>query len=326
MFNWFKKKNGKGAVSKKSGLRLERKTEFFCVEEMKNHYEAVGLGWLFEELKPQLRNAIRISLIRQEEEVIPVGKSKVGGYADLPKNAKWPTSGENRPLFFRAQINLRDVAAFDINNELPKEGMLYFFTDSEDKIWGFEVEGRDFHKVLFVPSVENLERTSPPAREEEYGNDYIDGCASMEFRRTLELPGMFSYHFDIAQEKNEDYNSDNYFEYIAEQEYSKDMVYNAIHKLLGHSENVQGSMEDQCQYTSNGIDTGSSEGYNNPKIESLKSGIKDWVLLFQLDSDHDKNSGMDFMWGDMGRLYFWIRKQDLKNKDFSKTWLILQCG
>ncbi|WP_373462717.1 DUF1963 domain-containing protein [Paenibacillus sp. V4I3] len=25
-------------------------------------------------------------------------------------------------------------------------------------------------------------------------------------------------------------------------------------------------------------------------------------------------------------MYFWIREQDLKNFDFDKTWLILQCS
>jgi uncharacterized protein YwqG len=31
------------------------------------------------------------------------------------------------------------------------------------------------------------------------------------------------------------------------------------------------------------------------------------------------------MWGDGGRLYFWIREQDLAVNNFDKTWLVLQC-
>jgi uncharacterized protein YwqG len=31
------------------------------------------------------------------------------------------------------------------------------------------------------------------------------------------------------------------------------------------------------------------------------------------------------MWGDAGRIYFWIQEQDLKNRDFAKVWLVLQC-
>lgn len=31
------------------------------------------------------------------------------------------------------------------------------------------------------------------------------------------------------------------------------------------------------------------------------------------------------MWGDLGRLYFWIRDDDLAARRFEKAWLILQC-
>jgi uncharacterized protein YwqG len=31
------------------------------------------------------------------------------------------------------------------------------------------------------------------------------------------------------------------------------------------------------------------------------------------------------MWGDAGRIYFWIRREDLLARDFDRSWLILQC-
>ncbi|UDQ99492.1 DUF1963 domain-containing protein [Lentisphaerota bacterium WC36G] len=30
-------------------------------------------------------------------------------------------------------------------------------------------------------------------------------------------------------------------------------------------------------------------------------------------------------WGDSGMIYFWIRKQDLKARNFENVWLHLQC-
>ena len=39
----------------------------------------------------------------------------------------------------------------------------------------------------------------------------------------------------------------------------------------------------------------------------LKPNAKDWRLLLQIDSNEENN----YMWGDSGRLYFWIRKVDL---------------
>jgi uncharacterized protein YwqG len=32
------------------------------------------------------------------------------------------------------------------------------------------------------------------------------------------------------------------------------------------------------------------------------------------------------MWGDAGKLYFWITKDDFINRNFENTWMILQCG
>jgi uncharacterized protein YwqG len=46
-----------------------------------------------------------------------------------------------------------------------------------------------------------------------------------------------------------------------------------------------------------------------------------WQLLFQLDSDEIG----EFMWGDGGMLYYWIRKSDLLARDFTKHWMTGQC-
>ena len=93
------------------------------------------------------------------------------------------------------------------------------------------------------------------------------------------------------------------------------------HQLLGYSGNIQGEMELECQLVTNGVYTGDREGYQNPRVQTLREGAKDWMLLLQVDSDDEP--GM--MWGDLGRLYFWIRRQDLKARNFDNTWCILQC-
>jgi uncharacterized protein YwqG len=67
---------------------------------------------------------------------------------------------------------------------------------------------------------------------------------------------------------------------------------------------------------------GDPSGYNDPRAEGLKKDANQWILLFQIDSI-DK-AGM--MWGDVGRVYFWIKKDDLEKKDFDKIWFVLQCS
>jgi len=80
-------------------------------------------------------------------------------------------------------------------------------------------------------------------------------------------------------------------------------------------------MELEAQLASNGLYCGDSTGYRDPRARVLAEGAKDWRLLLQVDYDSDT----DMMWEDGGRLYFWIRTQDLAQGDFSKVWLILQC-
>ncbi|HUT87622.1 MAG TPA: YwqG family protein [Candidatus Heimdallarchaeota archaeon] len=90
----------------------------------------------------------------------------------------------------------------------------------------------------------------------------------------------------------------------------------------GHPDPIQGDMQLDCQLTSHGLYTGDATGYEDPRRAELEKGATDWQLLLQIDSDED-NAGM--MWGDMGRLYFWIRKDDLKKRAFENVWMVLQC-
>lgn len=44
---------------------------------------------------------------------------------------------------------------------------------------------------------------------------------------------------------------------------------------------------------------------------------EDWILLLEIDTSFE--NGLDIMWGDAGVGTFFIRKKDLKEKDFSKV-------
>lgn len=67
--------------------------------------------------------------------------------------------------------------------------------------------------------------------------------------------------------------------------------------------------------------TGDATGYNDPRAAALRETETDWVQLLAVDTDDAAN----MMWGDMGRGYFMIRKQDLAARDFDAVWLVSQC-
>lgn len=107
-----------------------------------------GRPELAAELKNTWKNAVMFRIRKDlPDGNIPVGTSKIGGYPDLPPEIPYPEmSGFTREHHFvraeykteivpessmqmLAQINLRELAesGADIENRLPKTGMLYFF-------------------------------------------------------------------------------------------------------------------------------------------------------------------------------------------------------
>ncbi len=81
---------------------------------------------LQEPLIELLRPTIALSATRAEDSEIAIGASKFGGAPDVPQGFEWPTWND-KPLGFLAQINLEEVAAFDVEELLPKSGLLLFF-------------------------------------------------------------------------------------------------------------------------------------------------------------------------------------------------------
>jgi uncharacterized protein YwqG len=80
----------------------------------------------------------------------------------------------------------------------------------------------------------------------------------------------------------------------------------------------------QCEAVSNGVYTGGVKpDISDEERERLNRDCTKWQLLFQLD---DVEIGEDFMlMGDGGRLYYYIKTDDLKNRNFDNCHLVLQC-
>ena len=86
--------------------------------------------------------AIKLTL-KNTDRVLFCG-SKWWGDPDMPANMEYPSievteDGEtfDYPLTFICQINCEDIAPFDKENQLPHEGMLYFFA-AMDKWIGYD--------------------------------------------------------------------------------------------------------------------------------------------------------------------------------------------
>jgi uncharacterized protein YwqG len=236
-------------------------------------------------------------------------RSNFGGKPMLDSSDfSWPHSN-GKPLSFLAQLDLTEIASANKFDWLPSTGSLLFFYDVEEMPWGFDPKDRGKWKVIYQEDPKfAFELPKDLTQEFIIPENYLVAQKDMVLP-DLEYPESSQLNFS-------DEDDDAYMEY-------KDEMIDDYHRVGGHPSVIQNNtMELECQLASNGIYVGEPEGYNSQKAKELAPGAKDWRLLFQVDSDDDE--GM--MWGDLGRLYFWVREQDARNKNFDNVWLILQCS
>lgn len=299
-----KETNQPNALNTK-GQEIPRET----IEDWERNFQGVGLGHYWDFFKTLLRNEILISASDTDASEFKVGQSKIGGQPDLPNNLIWFKENNGKSLSFLAQINLAEINSFDEEGLLPKRGILYFFYSAEQEAWGFDIKDIDKFKVFYFDGDESLLNKSEfPSDLEQHSK--FKAC-KLTYSNSMSLP---NWESDLVRKKLNSQEQDIYIDISSTD--------GEINKLLGHSDNIQGTMEDECQLVTNGLYCGDPSGYNDPRAEELKKDSNKWRLLFQLDSV-DK-AGM--MWGDVGRVYVWIKEEDLRNKLFEKAWFVLQCS
>lgn len=130
-----------------------------------------GRGDCLNELVKVRRNAIPLHFEECSDDNIPVGSSKSGGLPDLPAEMAYPTlSGywctnvrtgektryEESAMQLVLQLDLSEIAAFDKDSKLPKNGMLYIFWSGEIDLtnnsyctYEFDNDNTELFKVLY---------------------------------------------------------------------------------------------------------------------------------------------------------------------------------
>lgn len=197
--------------------------------------------------------------------------------------------------------------------------MLSFFYDSEQSTWGFNPDDRGSATVFWFPELGELRRRELPDNLPSRGR-----FASRSVRFIPEWTVPDWPHFDAepaVQARQVPIDAD--FDALAriKTQLAGTAGTRTCHRLGGHPETVQGEMLDELALVDHGIYMG---GLTEPKARSkvnLRAEAKRWRLLLQVDSDDDLGT----MWGDVGRIYFWIRDDHLADRSFDRSWLILQC-
>jgi uncharacterized protein YwqG len=273
-----------------------------------------GYAQQAQALAQMAKESVLLATSPAQENSFRPGESKIGGHPHLPKGYDWPWFQE-KPLAFLAQINLADVAAFDTNHLLPKDGVLSFFYEGGVDVWGFDPQDKGGWRVFWFEGAA-LTQTPPPEALEDalrfrpckvsfqsdatYPTDTWETEQTLLHDKTPEQKEAFWALWDAWEEEKPE----------------------AKHRLFGHPELVQGDIFLEAQLASHGLYCGNETGYNDPRAKQLEQGVPNWLLLLQLDTDDNA----DMMWGDVGTVYFTIPEEDLAARRFEHVWLTFQCG
>ena len=278
--------------------------------------------FVLEILDSLKKNEITISTeFNNNSEIID--KSKIGGKPYLPKDFIWPYY-QGLPLSFLAQINLEEVSSLDEDKLLPDKGILYFFYELETQEWGYSPQNKGCAKVFYFEDSSNFELIDFPKNMED---DYKIPEFKINFKSNISLPSYEDF-FNLVEDKEElkDITENEFYDiyHSAYDELSKKYLVpiEKYIKLLAYPDVIQNSMEEECAAIARGFNMGGI-GYPKKYKEEIKKASKDWILLFQMDTIETSN--YELMFGDSGHIYFWIKKEDLANKNFDNIWLILQC-
>jgi len=268
---------------------METTSSMQTITNLKTAIETFKLGMSGPVLVNYARQALALNHRSFGEKNIEVGTTKFAGQPDVPADFKWPKH-KRRPLGFVAQIELKPNAS--VFPDLPNEGILSFFYDVIGVETGEDHHGKGNCAVYWFN--ETLVRTKNPTRIAEEWETCPVGlsCDSI-----LSIPGISAR--EMPELSHNEYESFVEFWNAVVRGRTKGSV---GHQFGGHADDIQGDMRSEC-------------------AERTKTAPEDWNLLLQVGSDPE----IPFQWDDSGALYYWIRNEDLKERDFSKVICIEQC-
>ncbi len=264
--------------------------------------EGHGFGEVDRELLLSLAQpAVRLIAL-PDPDVAPAA-SRFGGDPYLPAETAWPRR-QDEPLAFLAQVRLDELPADAWPEGAPRTGHLLVFGLAPEPAYG-EPGDDGAWAVMHVPDDRACALAEPPAELDDYGR--FAPCA-VHLRLTLSPPSPFSSRLEALEEEHRPPDD---FEKALDDYWT---AYEALmpepdHRIGGWPAIVQEEMEAEVVVA-----------VREARGEDAAHG--EWTLLLQLASDLD--GAPDFMWGDMGYLYFWIREADLRAGRFDNVWMITQ--
>jgi hypothetical protein len=263
--------------------------------------QELGLVAEAEQLRALAQPSIRlVAGPRSETDTdVKIGASKIGGYPDLPSDTAWPRFGQ-RQLAFAAQVDLEDVAAVAAT-DLPDSGLLSFFYEGGETAFGYSSSDTDAIRIIHTPARTPLVRTPGPETL-----DFLWLFEERPLRSESETTWPDPQSVDARQLGWDHETTMTYTAIVGGASLSPP----PMHRMLGWAQRVQVDPRLMCEMVASGI-----RSFGDPRVAECEERVGDWVLLLQIDSDEE----LAVIWGVIGRVYFLIRRDDLRARAFDRA-------
>ena len=264
---------------------------------------------MVEKLIPFIREKTTVEYMKlkpAKEPTTPMN-SKLGGVPYMPLEAEYPydrTEGrEAVPLRFLAQINFGEMPEME---GFPREGILQFFV-GDDSSYGMNYEDMTEQKgfrVLYHEKVSDappLQDSLPdrPETEEEPSFPFSEELR-LYFEKEEMAMGGGDFRFDTLL-------------LAAYNEMHPDLPMKTLERV---PEKVMDELYDRLDCS--GHHLGGYPAFTQLDPREYSENLRAYsMLLLQLDSE--ENDDYAICWGDSGICHFFIRPEDLKNRDFSNV-------
>ena len=239
--------------------------------------------------------------------------SKVGGLPYWDPALPYPTDSQGNKMTLLAQLNFAQLGT---EAPLPRAGMLQFFIGQDDE-FGIDFDQPDRQKnfrVVYHPepdpalTLEQIQALELPTHVEADLCTPVIREAAFTAEKTVGYMGPGDCRFEalfreaVRAVTGEDIGDKNEYQYFdkADRDYFYDQLSTAGHRLLGYPFFTQ-------------YDPREPEGPYD-------------TLLFQLDSDMAEDRKDLVLWGDCGVGNFFINREDLLRRDFSRILYNWDCS
>ena len=239
--------------------------------------------------------------------------SKVGGLPYWDPALPYPTDSQGNKMTLLAQLNFAQLGT---EAPLPAQGLLQFFIGQDD-VFGIDFDQPDRQKnfrVVYHPepdpalTLEQIQTLKLPTHVEADLCTPVIREAAFIAEKTMGYMGPGDCRFEapfreaVRAVTGEDIGEKNEYQYFdrADRDYFYDQLSTAGHRLLGYPFFTQ-------------YDPREPEGPYD-------------TLLFQLDSDMAEDRKDLVLWGDCGVGNFFINREDLLRRDFSRILYNWDCS